>query len=373
MKITKNYAKNRFSETNYLMIAALASFLACFLYCRFFATFSLDSSGQYAGFFTCFLLVGGIGFLLSLFGQRNILSLVTVVLLPILLYDSVQMWKYSDLLVWLDLSSVLVAGIAAFFYTKRKTTDIRRPSLKKKVRIGVASQVMRCIVCGFLLIGVITCKSWINHKKTVLLKEVLYQESDTVEDVPDYENSLDYNIGIISKLDPAGGWAELSLEEKTEVLAAVIRVECRYFGMATAPSLKIAYLEDHTLGSYNRETDTVTLSYQYIVDENASGYGVLETLLHELFHRYERVQTDLLAAIRENPDLAEYQKLLLFSDASTYEYEFENYISGSDGSTYSYLRYASQSVEVDAERYANNAIVSDYYTRIQEHLLNNAS
>ena len=371
MNAKKNFANNTLSETVYSLAVVIACFISSFFYGRFFATFALDSFGKYAGFFACVLMIGGGGFLLSQFGQRNLLSLATVVLLPILLYDSIRMWKYVNLILWLDIASVLTGGIVAFFYTKRKTLGIKKASLRKKVGIGVSAQVMRCVICVFLLIGVITGKSWINHRKTVLLKEVLYRESDSVEDVEDYENSLDYNIGTVAKIDPKGGWSTLSLEEKADVLATILRIECRYLGMNSAPILKISYLKEHTLGSYNRESDTIYLSYEYIVDTNAGGYNVTQVLLHENYHRYQHIQTELLAKIRETPELAEYEKLYLFSDSKLYQEELDHYISGSDGSAASYWQYASQALEVDAERYSNNSIYTDYYERIQEYLSEN--
>ena len=368
MKTKRNYAKNTFSEVGFLLIVVVMTFIFSFLYSRYFAIFSLNSFWNYAGYFVCFLLFGGLGYYFSLYGQRNVLSAVTVVLNPILFYDSVRMWKYSNLILWLDLSSVLAGGIMAAFYTKCKTDPIKRKGLKRKVGIGIATKVMRLVCCVVLLTAVIIGKIWIHNQTTLMMKEIQYISSDSVEDIPDYENSLTYNIQNVSKIDPAAGWSTLSLEEKTEVLETIIRVECRYFGMRdSAPALRISYMDEHTLGEYNHETDELTLSYQYVVDTNAGGYSVTQVLLHEMRHRYQNYQVQLLSAVRNDEDLAKYEDLLLLSDAAQFEDELSHYISGSDGSAYSYFLYASQELELDAEKYANQAIV-EYYERIQDYL-----
>ena len=152
------------------------------------------------------------------------------------------------------------------------------------------------------------------------------------------------------------------------MLETIIRIECRYFGMTdSAPALKIAYLDENTLGEYDFENDELTLSYQYLVDTNASGYSVSQVLLHEMYHRYQRYQTQLLAGIRDNPELAKYERLQLLYDAARYEEEMSRYYSGDGDSALSYYLYASQALERSAERYANSAIY-EYYEEIQRHL-----
>ena len=181
----------------------------------------------------------------------------------------------------------------------------------------------------------------------------------------DYENSLAANLDVISKLEP-GVWNECPEEERLEILSAIVRVECRYLGMADAPSLQLAYLPDGTLGMYTDETDTITLSYPYLRAAAASGYGALRVLLHEIFHRYQHRLVDFYHAVGENAQTAPYQKLLLLDRAAVYRTELANY-QLPDGSDDSYDAYRSQKLETDAESYANRA-VADYYHSIQEYL-----
>ncbi len=58
----------------------------------------------------------------------------------------------------------------------------------------------------------------------------------------------------------------MSLDEKTEVLETVIRIECRYLGMRdSAPALEIAYLEEGLLGQYNSERDVVFRIFMLLI------------------------------------------------------------------------------------------------------------
>lgn len=169
-------------------------------------------------------------------------------------------------------------------------------------------------------------------------------------------------------MDPYGGWPELTIDEKMDVLQTICRIECRYLGMRdSAPALELAYLEEGLLGQYNHETDKITLSYNYIVDTNASAYSICQVLCHELYHRYQRYQVNMLEAIRNSDDTAKYANLLLLDSASVYEDEMDNYITPTGDSRLSYYLYYSQRLERDAEKYGNEA-VNDYYEQIQEYL-----
>lgn len=201
--------------------------------------------------------------------------------------------------------------------------------------------------------------------------DIAYSLSESYNDIPDYENSLSANIATVAKIDPDGGWGSLPLEEKIEVLETIIRIECRYLGMQdSAPALELAYLEEGLLGRYDSEKDVVTLSYNYVVDSEAGGYSVIQVLCHEIYHRYQHYQVNLLQAIRYNDDTAKYANLLVLDTAGIYEDEFGSYISPDDDSAISYYLYSSQRLERDAEKYSNASVVG-YYEQICSYLESN--
>ena len=165
---------------------------------------------------------------------------------------------------------------------------------------------------------------------------------------------------MVSKLQD--GWNALSLEEKIDVLETVVKVECRYLGMTDkTPSISLVYMKDNLLGTYDFETDTIYLSYQYVVDSKDDGYSILKTLCHESYHRYQYYQISLLDKMGDNNAT----DLLMFNRIKKYKCESENYYSLIDESDY--YAYSSQALEVDARRYSESA-VKDYKEQISEYL-----
>lgn len=107
-----------------------------------------------------------------------------------------------------------------------------------------------------------------------------------------------------------------------------------------------------------------------VVEFDVLAYSVIQVLCHELYHRYQHYQVNLLQAIRDNSDTAKYANLLLLDTAGIYEDEYINYISPDDDSAISYYMYNSQRLERDAEKYSNASVV-DYYEQICSYLESN--
>lgn len=126
------------------------------------------------------------------------------------------------------------------------------------------------------------------------------------------------------------------------------------------------HIRDNTLFSKQWQTALDN----YVVDSEAGGYSVIQVLCHELYHRYQHYQVNLLQAIRDNSDTAKYANLLLLDTAGIYEDEYINYISPDDDSAISYYMYNSQRLERDAEKYSNASVV-DYYEQICSYLESN--
>ena len=216
-----------------------------------------------------------------------------------MLFETQSMWKYSSairrILILGLVISVLSAVLFAWFKTRRiKVDDIRHSVLQSKWAYFTR------ILCVIVLL--VTCtygKVFISTHYTVSMRDVVYSASNTQDEIPDYENSLSANIDIVSKMDPDGGWSNLTTDEKIEVLQTICRIECRYLGMRdSAPTLELAYLKEGLLGQYDYEKDKIALSYNYVIDTNASAYSICQVLCHEIYHRYQHYQVNMLNAIR---------------------------------------------------------------------------
>lgn len=367
VKFVKSTSHNKLSPVSFAKLFVALEIVAVFLYMKYGATFSIYRTRLRNLIFVVVIL--GIGSLaLSIKRERNWISLFSGVCIPVLAYEVTNMFKYSDTIRRITIVGTIIAIFTAGLWGWFNTRKIRKTKIRSDVLISRSSYLMR-IFCMALLIPVcVYGKVLINSHYTISMSDIDYLVSDAQNDVPDYENSLAANMDMVVKLDPYGGWEKLSLDEKMDVLQVICRIECRYLGMRdSAPSLEFAYLEEGLLGQYNYEMDKITLSYNYVIDTNASAYSICQVLLHEMYHRYQRYQVNMLEAIRASDETSKYADLLLLDDASIYEDEINNYIAPTENSEISYYLYYSQQLERDAERYANEA-VNEYYKEIQEYL-----
>lgn len=363
-------ANNRISFERFVRFFALIEIMLVFVYTKYIATFSVYGSRIWL-LVSAIAVFAGASLILSWKLERNWISLLSGTILPVLIFEVISMWKYSLVI---RIASTIVGIIAialGIIWASTKVRKLKQINLRREVLIIKAARASR-IICCLLLIGVcIYGKSLIATHFAVSYSDIAYSLSESYNDIPDYENSLAANIETVAKIDSDGGWGSLSLDEKTAVLETVVRIECRYLGMRdSAPSLELAYLEEGLLGQYDNERDVITLSYNYVVDSGSSGYSAVQVLCHELYHRYQRYQVNLLQAIRDSDDTAKYANLLFLDNAGTYEEEFSSYISPDENSAVSYYLYSSQKLERDAEKYGNAAVV-DYYEQIRSHLGSN--
>lgn len=358
---------NRISFERFACLFVIAELALVLLYLKRFATFSVYRDRVWLLVMIVVPIAVG-NLVLSWKLERNWLSLISGTLMPVLVCEAISMWKYSVAVRLIVVIGCVGSVAAGLMWTARKMQRIRRIRGRQEVFVIKCARASR-VVCCLMLLGACICgKVLIASHYTISYSDIAYFLSESSDDIPDYENSLAANIAMVAKIDPDGGWASLSLDEKVKVLETVVRVECRYLGMRDcAPALELSYLEEGLLGQYNREGDVVTLSYNYIVDSKADGYSVVHILCHELYHRYQHYQVNLLQAIRDNADTAKYANLLVLDTVGIYEDEIGNYISPDDDSAISYDMYSSQRLERDAEKYSD-ASVADYYKQICSYL-----
>lgn len=363
----KSLVNNRFKFESFIRFFVAIEIILVFLYIKYISTFSVYGNRIWV-LIGIVIMFTGISLIFSWKIERNWISLISGTFLPILFYEMISMWKYSITIRIMTVVGGIIAIISGCYWANKLARRVKRIHIRRDVFAIKAARASRLACCIVLLAACIIGKVLIATHYTVSYSDITYLLSDTNNDIPDYENSLTANIATVAKIDQDCGWGALSVSEKTEVLETIIRVECRYLGMRdSSPSLEMAYLEEGLLGEYDHENDLVTLSYNYVVDSGSSGYSVVQVLCHELYHRYQRYQVELLQEIREDESKAKYANLLVFDDAGVYEEEFSSYYSPKDDSALSYYLYSSQSLERDAEKYAN-ASTADYYKQIQLYL-----
>lgn len=361
---------NQIPFERFVLLFAMTEIALVFIYAKLFATFSVYGKRVWVLVVIVSVLAPG-SLVLSWKRERNWISLISGTMMPVLAYEAISMWRYSLAIRIMIIAGCLVSVAVGLIWAIRKANRTKRIRIRREVFVIKAARVSR-VICCLVLLGACVCgKVLISSHYTISYSDVAYSPSESNNGIPDYENSLSANIATVAKIDPDGGWGSLPLEEKVEVLETIIRIECRYLGMQdSAPALELAYLEEGLLGQYDSEKDVVTLSYNYVIDFKAGGYSVIQVLCHEIYHRYQHYQVNLLQAIRNNYDTAKYANLLVLDAAGIYEAELGSYISPDDDSAISYYMYSTQKLERDAEKYSNASVV-DYYEQICSYLKTN--
>lgn len=137
----------------------------------------------------------------------------------------------------------------------------------------------------------------------------------------------------------------LSRNGKLDILRNVCRVEFTELGIEHGFSIKCDALYDEILAKYSESNYTITINEKYI--DNPTSFTLLHAMCHECYHAY---QHDLLKNNNSHGLLTDEQ---LSQKQKIYREEFSHYYSAHDDSE----RNRAQSVEIDADDYANTACI----------------
>ena len=151
-------------------------------------------------------------------------------------------------------------------------------------------------------------------------------------------------------------WANLTTQEKLDILQTVANIEAHYLGLPNELNVGTANLDEKTLACYNDRTHTISIDLNHL--ENDSVYDVLNSCCHEAYHSYQHRLVDAYNAADENS-----RGLRIYKLAVQYGQEFNNYVDGD----HDFCSYYYQDCEIDARDYAEDAVY-DYYDRIYEYL-----
>lgn len=348
-------SRNTLSKREYTFWVFLGAIVFSTLYRKFYAV-------NYIGLeFTILqiLMSAGLWFILMC-RNRNYSSVFLSILLPLVVLETIEYWEYVPAVPKITEAAVLIALAVGIVLVRRDVgCNIGRQWWITAFK-GTFLKSFGMAACLIMLIGVVHGRSVHIRQISVLYRSVLNDiEAESIAKKD--EITLNNNLETLSRLDPKGGWKTLSLEEKSDVLKPFIQSICWELGMRDSfPNLNIAYLSEELLGFYDRETDTVTLSYDYIVKAKADGYSVCRVLGHELYHRMQYYQIEMLEALEASETTAKYADLQLFSGIAEYRRESENYIDGQED----YFLYATQTLERDAEIFGDK-VTAECYDAVQ--------
>lgn len=350
--------RNTLSQGEYTFWVFWGAILFSTLYRKFYTI-------TYVGLGITVLQVGmsaGLWFILMR-RNRNYSSVFLSILMPLVVLETIEYWEFVPAVQGITEAAVPIALAIGIVLVRKEAGCNKSRQWRIAVFKGTFIKSFCMTACLIMLPGVVHGRSVHIRQISVLYRSVLNDiEAESIAKKD--ERTLNNNLEMLSRLDPKGGWKTLSLEEKSDVLETLIQSICWDLGMRDSfPNLNIAYLKsEELLGFYDRESDTVTLSYDYIVKAKADGYSVCRVLGHELYHRMQYYQIEMLEALEASETTAKYADLQLLSGIAEYRRESENYINGQED----YFLYATQTLERDAETFGDK-VTAECYDAVQEY------
>lgn len=271
------------------------------------------------------------GVLLTLRRYRNGASILINVLLGGSVCLTVAVWNYDSKMA---LVAVAAAAATVLGYIMLLLVKYR----------GKGCAYHRVSLANCLSVGLINGRTLLALVLTVTMVGGLVFHADRVSAEDGWEEmTTGSEIETIRMLED-DVWPELSEAERLEVLQGIADIEVDYLGIDRV-RVEIRRLEEMTLGHYNDYDKSIVINRDWL--EKMDGFEVLEVLCHEAFHAYQYRLIDMYMEMDD-----EQRELYLFRDADRYQWEFSNYINGSED----YDAYAAQLCEIDSDAYAADAV-----------------
>lgn len=276
-----------------------------------------------------------LGFLLTMYWCRNILSVFLNTLTPFGIYLAVGMTSSAPM--FLCVLAVLWGSVTIAYGVILFVSPVHQTKNRVKVWIRRAGQLVsgtRLLASAMLsLLTVASIVGTVFGFSTVRPRTSYTWTAQVPGDVGPWINQLQ---GL-----KAERWSELDLQQKVDILLVVVEIETYYLGLDKEPKIVVRTMAPFTMGGYANVNNTLFLNRDHLDYDPPE--EVLDTILHEVRHCYQHKLCELF----ESVDIA-YRDMIFLRDARQYIFEFHNYTEG----TNDYEIYYNQSCESDAREYA---------------------
>lgn len=291
-----------------------------------------------------------VGMLLTWKKRRNYVSLTVSLAIGFGTYFIIAYWEVAPIFTRLLL---VTQGIGVLGYLAVAIISYGDAVKSKKAANSLPNYVGHNVRNCRNLIGTVFAVVLLCLMGLRILQVPIFRTKSSLDaDIPygsAYEEAMNSNIEVICLLRE-DAWADLSVEERVNVLQVVADIEALHLGIPRIPVSADLIVDAGTLAYYRPSEKRITLSKDYLA--NCLGHSALDSILHEMFHAYQHQIVEVYESLDEDS-----QKLALFNNAAQYSYEFENY---SDGSI-DFHAYYSQACEQHADQFAEDWSFEYYY------------
>ena len=200
------------------------------------------------------------------------------------------------------------------------------PTMSSRNRTSI-SAFMSCPF--FFVILALMCVIYVAFTASVNL---------STSDKPEYSIAESKPSLTLPEYETWNGWSN---DKRIEWAQLVADSETEYLGISPL-TVRCDEIDEKVAGCYSHKSKVITISSEYLA---SASYGdVIKVICHEAHHSYAH---HLVEVYDETDD--DRKNLLIFDKISTYKSEFGNYVHG----TTDFYEYSSQTVEIDANEYAD--------------------
>ena len=270
-----------------LFVGSLTAFYGYRLYFPFL-DLSLDSFTSFVVLCTICLLAQSIIDSVPFFKA----SLPGLIMGTVLTFEAVLFVLFVQYYpLWSLLIAALTVAIAVGIYRRVKNVSLQRNENTYQFRSACRQHA--AVLTAAVLCFVLAVPSAIGVHTEYFADDLSAEEwevfvqilSEATAKEYEYESQRQPAVAQ-SYLDMLADWDDLSQEERERALRTVALNEMKELGIGADTQLQMvtAKLDEETLGSYNDQTKTVRINYEYLHD--ATLEEMLETVLHEMHHAY---------------------------------------------------------------------------------------
>lgn len=361
----KRRDRSTISKSEYLINHALYSILlACDLYVILPIIVPIAKyNNSISRLLLCMFVANFLGILLDFKYNRCDGVLARDVTIGIASYLLLTLGMYAPAFAkWLLGGTVVLSALGIMLIVVRKIDKkkdiilVIRIKLLQSIRLLQRNAGVAAIIVVMVLPVMVR---WFPNSNKVAEESQKFQKKSELSVSRAYgdEYRLLENIETIKLIRDNAAFQELDFDKKCEVLKACIYCEARYLGLC---EINIEFnddMEENVRGSYNHATKTISINAGFIRD-GGTAYELLHTCLHECRHCYQHLLVDLYREIEPSQ-----RNLLAFTEDGVGEWvkNMANY-QQNDGTTTGEIAYQMQAIELDAENYALENVLSFYLT-----------
>ena len=297
------------------------------------------------------LVLAAIGFLITYRQHRNTLTVWINSAFPTMIYFCISFGREYA---WQIRLVGGIIGLVIALYTILVAFNLRRDAGAGRHFPWI--KILNGLLHGYrVLIGAIAGLTLCVFILGIAFGVMGFQPNTSASDPAGHTETIADNIETLCLLRQ-DSWEDMSVQERLDVLQVVANIEASYLGLPHELNVFASAMSSDTAGYYYDPTHSIHINLDLI--SYTAPHEILHTLTHEAYHAYEHRLAELYLAAD-----ASHQNLLLFRNVKEYPDEFSNYNDGDED----IWGYATQQVEIDADDYADSAVM-DYYTSINDHL-----